>query len=91
MLGNCVAMISTLYSLACLMMCFSRNVIGPSFNISSSHCHQSFWKDYGIQCAISCGFMASMCSFSLPSLGSSFAFSFPSMLACARTLYNVLA
>ena len=34
--------------------------------------------------------MASMCSFSLPSLASSSPFSFPSMLACARTLYNVL-
>ena len=34
--------------------------------------------------------MASMCSFSLPLLASSSAFSFPKILACARTLYNVV-
>ena len=34
--------------------------------------------------------MASMCSFSLPLLASSSAFSFPKILACARTLYSVV-
>ena len=34
--------------------------------------------------------MASVCSFSLPSLASSSAFSLPSMLACACTLYNII-
>ena len=43
-----------------------------------------------MECANSYGFMASVCSFSLPTLASSSAFSFPKMLTCARTLYNVV-
>ena len=34
--------------------------------------------------------MALMCPFPLPSLASLSVFSFPSMLVCARTLYNVV-
>ena len=43
MLGNFVAIISKLYFLLCLMICFSRNLIGPLSGVSSMECHQSFW------------------------------------------------
>ena len=43
MLGNSVAIISKLYFLSCLMICFSRNLIGPLSGVSSMECHQSFW------------------------------------------------
>ena len=85
-----VAIISKLYFLSYLMICFSRNLIGPLSSVASLECHQSSWYQYGVECANSCGFMASVCSFSLPSLASSSAFSLPSMLACACTLYNVV-
>ena len=37
-----------------------------------------------------CGFMASRYSFFLPFFASLSTFSLPSILACARTLYNVV-
>ena len=43
MLENSVAIISKLYFLSCLMICFSRNLIGPLSGVSSMECHQSFW------------------------------------------------
>ena len=43
MLRNSIAIISKLYFLSCLMICFSRNLIGPLFGVSSMECHQSFW------------------------------------------------
>ena len=39
MLGNFVAIISKLYILSCLMICFSRNLIGPLSGVSSMECH----------------------------------------------------
>ena len=42
MLGNFVAIISKLYFLSCLMICFSRNLIGPFSDVSSMECYQSF-------------------------------------------------
>ena len=35
MLGKFVAIISKLYFLSCLMICFSRNLIGPLSGVSS--------------------------------------------------------
>ena len=43
MLGNFVAIISKLYFLSYLMICFSKNLIGPLSDVSSMKCHQSFW------------------------------------------------
>ena len=42
-LENSVAIISNLYFLSCLMICFSRNLIGPLSDVSSIECYQSFW------------------------------------------------
>ena len=42
-LGNSVAITSKLYFQSCLMICFSRNLIGPLFSVSSIECHQFFW------------------------------------------------
>ena len=42
-LRKSVAIISILYFLSCLMICFSRNLIGPLSGVSSMKCHQSFW------------------------------------------------
>ena len=43
MLGKSVAIISKLYFLSYLMICFSRNLIGPLSGVSSMECHESFW------------------------------------------------
>ena len=43
MLEKSVAIISKLYFLSCLMICFSRNLIGLLSGVSSMECHQSFW------------------------------------------------
>ena len=41
-IGNSVAITSKLYFLSSLMICFSRNLIGPLSGVSSIECHQSF-------------------------------------------------
>ena len=43
MFRKSIAIISKLYFLSCLMICFSRNLIGPLSGVSSMECHQSFW------------------------------------------------
>ena len=43
MLGKSVAIIYKSYFLSCLMICFSKNLIGPLSGVSSMECHQSFW------------------------------------------------
>ena len=42
-LGNFVAITSKLYFLSCLMMYFSRNLIGPLLGVFNIECHQFFW------------------------------------------------
>ena len=42
-LGKSIAITSKLCFQSCLMICFSRNLIGPLSNVSFIECHQSFW------------------------------------------------
>ena len=41
-LGNSVAITSRLCFLSCLIICFSRNLIGSLLGVSDMECHQSF-------------------------------------------------
>ena len=42
-LEKSIAITSRLYFLSYLMICFSRNLIGPLSSVSSIECQQSFW------------------------------------------------